>query len=493
MTISFENINVLKVARYKCQQSLLFFTRYLFKGLHNRRFTIVDYQQEICNTLEKVLSGEITRLIINCPPRYAKTELAVKNFIAHGLSLNPSAKFIHLSYSDSLALDNSEEVKDMVMSDRYQQLFPEVTIKKDSKSKKKWYTTAGGGVYATAAGGQVTGFGAGQVDEEYCDDDEDSEMEEMFVRSKEKFGGAIIIDDPMKPDDADSDVIRERINQRFESTIRSRANSRNTPIIVIMQRLHPRDLCGHLLESEPGVWTVISFPAIKENGEALWPSKHSLEDLLHLKKINDIVFGRQYMQDPKLKEGLLFPREELNFYNPATVNLEELAEFRYCYIDPADEGGDALAAPVGYLAGNKIYIPELIYNKEGTDINQPAAISMILRNKCNSASIEGNSAWILFGKAVRNKVNEKNPNCEVRIIKNSSNKVTRIRERASFIRNNFVFREDYQSIPEYLKFMDNLCGYYRIQEGTTKNAHDDAPDSCAGMAYYFEKNFEHLY
>lgn len=486
MTISFDDINVLKVARYKCQQSLLFFTRYLFKKSHGRKFIVGEHHEIICNALEKVLSGEITRLIINVAPRFGKTELAVKNLIGHGLSINPSAKFIHLSYSDSLALDNSEEVKDMVQSEGYQQLFPEVIIKKDSKSKKKWYTTAGGGVYATAAGGQVTGFGAGQVDE-------DEEMEEMFVRSKENFGGAIIIDDPIKPDDADSDVIRERINQRFDSTIRNRTNSRNTPIIVIMQRLHPRDLCGHLLEAEPGVWTVISLPAIKENGEALWPFKHTLEELLHLKKIDEIVFGRQYMQDPKLKAGLLFPREELNFYNPSTVNLEELAEFRYCYIDPADEGGDDLSAPVGDLVGNKIYVPEVIYNNHGTDINEPATVSMILRNKCNSAEIEGNSAWILFAKSIRNKVNEKNPNCEVRIIKNTANKHSRILAQSSFIKNNFVFREDYRNFPEYLKFMDNLCGYLRIQEGTSKNAHDDAPDSCTGMARYFQKNFEHLY
>lgn len=481
-------IKVLKVAKYKCLESLLFFTRYLFKQNHNRKFVIGDHHELICDVLEKVLKGEIIRLIINVAPRYSKTELAVKNFIAHGLALNPAAKFIHLSYSDSLALDNSEEIKDMVQSLPYMQLFQDVIVKKDSKSKKKWYTTSGGGVYATAAGGQVTGFGAGKVE-----DMDDSEMEEMFINEKEGFGGAIIIDDPIKPDDADSDVIRERINQRFDSTIRNRTNSRNTPIIIIMQRLHPNDLCGYLMNVEPNVWTVLSLPAIKENGEALWPFKHTIEELLHLKSINEIVFGRQYMQNPKLKEGLLFPIEDLNFYNPATTDINKMAEFIFCYIDPADEGGDALSAPVGILINNKIYIPEVIYNKNGTDVNEPAVVETILRNKCNAAEVEGNSAWILFAKSIRNKVASKNENCEVRIIKNTAQKHTRILAQSSFIKNNFIFRSDYASIPEYLKFMDNLCGYMRVQGGLSKNAQDDAPDSCAGMSHYFQKNFEHLY
>ena len=68
------------------------------------------------------------------------------------------------------------------------------------------------------------------------------------------FAGAIVIDDPIKPEDALSETIRERVNNRFESTIRNRVNSRNTPIIIIMQRLHEHDLCGYLHEIEPEEW-----------------------------------------------------------------------------------------------------------------------------------------------------------------------------------------------------------------------------------------------
>ena len=126
----------------------LFFTRYFFKFQYQRKFVIGDHHRLIAEKLNQVLRGEITRLIINMPPRYGKTEQCVKSFIAQGLAINPSAKFIHASYSDSLALDNSEVIKELVESEEYSRLFHR-ELKRDAKSKKKWYTEQKGGVYAT--------------------------------------------------------------------------------------------------------------------------------------------------------------------------------------------------------------------------------------------------------------------------------------------------------------------------------------------------------
>ena len=140
-----------------CLSSFEIFIRYFFKARFKRKFIVGDHHKLICQALEKVINGEITRLMINIAPRYGKTEIAVKNFIAYGLAINPAAKFIHLSYSDDLALDNSADARDIVIQDAYQELFPEVQIKHETDSKKKWYTSERGGVYATSSGGQVTG------------------------------------------------------------------------------------------------------------------------------------------------------------------------------------------------------------------------------------------------------------------------------------------------------------------------------------------------
>jgi predicted phage terminase large subunit-like protein len=493
MIISDQDINTLKVAKVKCLQSQLFHTRYFFKQKFNRKFVVGDHHHAICDALDRVIRGECKRLIINIAPRYTKTELAVKHLIPRGLAINPAAKFIHLSYSDTLALDNSEEAKENILLPAYQQMFPNVQLKKDSTAKNKWYTTAGGGVYATAAAGQVTGFGAGKVDVE---DKEDPELNEFLtdIDKIQGFGGAIIIDDPIKPEDADSEIKRERVNQRFDSTIRNRVNSRNTPIIVIMQRLHPSDLSGYLLrDEEQDHWEVVSLPAIKTDGTALWPFKHTIDELKAMKAANDIVFERQYMQNPKPKEGLLFPEEDLHFFDPNTVDVSKMVEFKFGVIDPADEGGDDLSFPTGYLVGNKIYIPHVIYNTHGTDVNEPACVDHISKEKLNAVNIEGNSAWILFAKSVRTKVHERYDACEIRVIKNSTNKHTRILAQSSFIKNNFIFRSDYKDHPQYMRFMQNLTSYMRVQSGTTRNKHEDAPDSCAEMASYFQKQFAHLW
>lgn len=495
MIINQEEIKIAKVARVKCQKSLLFHTRFFFKKQYNRRFVVNHHHEVITDALERVLLGKCKRLIINVAPRYSKTELAVKNFISNGLGLNPAAKFIHLSYSDSLALDNSESVKDLCQSADYQALFPEVQIKKSSKAKEKWYTTVGGGVLARSAGGSVTGFGAGAVDDPDDDIDEfiagigEQQGDEHLLDIKYRFGGAIIIDDPIKPEDADSETVRNRVNYRFDSTVRNRVNSRNTPIIIIMQRLHPMDLTGYLQEIEPDEWEVISLPCLyAEDGEmkALWPFKHTVAELYKLKEVNPTVFETQYQQNPKPKEGLLFPEEELTFMD---IAMFPEPEYRAAAIDPADEGGDDLAAPYGYLSGNKIYVPEVIFNKDGTDLNLPRCIDMILRNKINHTTAEGNSAWKLFCKQIRAGVQEKNSDCEIRIITNTQNKHTRILAQAAFIRNHFVFRKDYKKIPEYFKFVQQLTSYLKVG----KAQHEDAPDSLAELAKYYNTNFAHVF
>lgn len=255
------NIKDIDIERTFCLSSTLNFTRYIFKKKTGNRFIVGEHHRIICEALDKVINGEIKRLIINIAPRYGKTELAVKNFISYGMALNPKSKFIHLSYSDDLVLDSSKEINSIIRSDYYQRLFPESIT--DSTNSKKWYTNAGGGLYAVSSAGQVTGFGAGQVDNP--DEKEEKDIDDFMPAWDTDFAGAIIIDDPIKPEDALSETVRERVNNRFETTIRNRVNSRNTPIIIIMQRLHEHDLCGYLQEIEPEDWTVVSLPCIQHD------------------------------------------------------------------------------------------------------------------------------------------------------------------------------------------------------------------------------------
>ena len=273
-----------KILKTLCENDLLFFARYIYKENHRRNFIVAPHFVKIAEALTKVAEGKTKRLIINIPPRYGKTELAVKCFIAWTLARNPQSKFIHLSYSDSLALDNSSQTKEYIESDSYQKLW-KMQLKKDAQSKSKWFNEFGGGVYATASGGAITGFGAGVTD------------------SKE-FSGAIIIDDPLKPDDAFSEVKRKAVNERYNGTIRSRVNDRNTPIIVIMQRLHEDDMSGFLLNGGSGEeWEHLCLPALNENNEPLYSEKHTFEELEQIRQADRYTFAGQYMQTPSPDEG----------------------------------------------------------------------------------------------------------------------------------------------------------------------------------------------
>lgn len=506
------------VAKVKCLKSLLFQTKLFFIVNNNKKFIVDRVHEIIVDALEKVLRGEVRRLIICMPPRYGKTELAVKGFISHGLALNPKAKFIHLSHGDDLALDNSEKIKDTISLPLYKQLFPSVRIKKDATAKDKWYTTEGGGVLARAAGGQVTGFGAGIVEEteeqiKQRIEQEALEMDE-FMTSIEKnyddildakfeFGGAIVIDDSIKPEDADSDTKREAVNSRYDSTIATRTNSRKTPIINIMHRLHPRDLVGYMLRDESedrDEWLVISLPAINQvgnqfnlvPGEALYPHKHTIEELLKLKKSNDIVFERQYMQNPKPKEGLLFPEDDLEFSDMDNINDEDV-DHSHMSVDPANLGGDDFAAIHTKLIGKKIYVTNVLYNTEGEDVNSQEVVDMTIKLKPNGIGIEGVFGWAETVKAIRLSLEKKSYEGEIRQLRPRTAKHVRITSRSAFIRNHFVFYSGYNKLPQYQKFMQNLTSYKKVQEPGSQNKHDEAPDVCEMEAMYYQKAFPELW
>ncbi len=474
------SIEKLLTIKYLCETKTLDFTRYFYKERFARKFVIGEHHTQIANALDLVIAGKIKKLIINIAPRYGKTELAVKNFMAKGLAINPSSRFIHLSYSDDLALDNSEEVKDIVKCPEYQAMFPNVQIKPGSDSKKKWYTTAGGGVYATAAAGQVTGFGAGQVDIESDDNDDDLD----FINSDGTiFSGALIIDDPIKPDDADSETKRERINNRWDSTIKNRVNSRNTPIIIIMQRLHPEDLCGYLINQSPEDWTVLSFPAIKPDGTALWEFKHTIEELRKLEKQNSVVFGRQYMQDPQPLEGLLFKKNEIKRYTRSQFESEtkdltgkSKVEAKYGAVDPAEGGGDELSAIFSSIIPKKVFITDVMYTLDTVDLTVPKCVSIIRNKNITYTRVEKNGLGSGYIRDLRKLISPE----RILSIRHETHKGTRIWNEYGFIKEYFYFLDESEYLPgsEYDKFMKNLFSYLKDKD----NQKDAAPDVSAMLS-----------
>lgn len=291
-------------AVYAASADLYTFARWMFLQRKGFTWQRARHHAIVCDALMRVFAGECTRLIINIPPRYSKTELAVVNFMAWALGQVPDAEFIHTSYSGKLATGNAWQTRELVQSAAYREIFPETLLRQDSAAKDEWRTTAGGCVYAVGDGGTITGYGAG--------------------KHREGFGGAIIIDDPHKADEARSDPIRNGVIEWFQNTLESRQNyPGKTPIIVIMQRLHERDLAGWLLGGGNGeTWEHVCLPAITEQGEALWPEKHDIATLRRMQAVSPYTFAGQYQQAPAPGEGNIFRPDNLRVIDALPVDDE---------------------------------------------------------------------------------------------------------------------------------------------------------------------------
>lgn len=422
------------------------------------------------------------------------TELVIKSFISWCFALNPRCRFLHLSYSDILVNDNSETIKNIMQEELYKTLFPNSALASEKGSAKRWKTKAGGELYAVSTQGQVTGFGAGAVDEVpdidkmdggndiFTFDDHTNEMLDMIGATTNIFQGAIVIDDPIKPEDAESDIVRERINMRFENTIRNRTNSRNTPIIIIMQRLHEHDLCGYLQEIEPDEWTVLSLPVIQvdpETGEehALWPMKHTLEELYKMREINPLVFDTQYMQDPTPKEGLMY--EGFRTYKIEELPTGTKALQKWNYTDTADTGADDLCSICFINTPEYCYITDILFTDAPMEVTEPKQAEMLTKNGTVEALIESNNGGRGYSRNVKRilRVDLRNFRCAIKTFTQTENKKARIYTASANVQSDILFPEGWER--KWPKFYKALMSYRK--DNKKRNQHDDAPDCLTGV------------
>jgi predicted phage terminase large subunit-like protein len=262
----------------------------------------------VTSALEACRRGEINRLIINQPPRSLKSHSASVAFVGFLLGHDPTARIICASYGQELANKHAMDCRSILNSAWYQALFPCTRLSSQRQALQEFVTTQQGSRLSTSVGGVLTGRG----------------------------GNCIIIDDPLKPDEAVSDTQRKAVNDWFDHTLYSRLNDKKEGcIIIIMQRLHEDDLVGHVLGMEH--WKLISFPAIAEEdethviqtpygtrrfqrhtGEALHPEREPLEVLNHLREaLGEYNFSGQYQQAPAPLGGGMVKAEWFKVYTEA--------------------------------------------------------------------------------------------------------------------------------------------------------------------------------
>lgn len=423
-------------------------------------FTKRTFLKEVANGFqwlyEEYKQGRSKKISISMPPRSGKS-FTLSLFIAWWLGQFPELSVMRNCCTDTLYKKFSYDVRAIIRERKYRLVFPKVQLASDKQNLDGWnLSTAkqvsyfGGGV-----GGTIMGLG--------CNLAASDDLYKDIAAAR-------------------SETIQEVMGMWKQSAHDSRMET-NCSEIFLGTRWTKRDEIGKAID-EGRIDKEITIPALNENNESFCEDVKTTAEYLKIKdETDEEIWSAEYMQEPIEIKGLLFPASELKYFEPIAIQ----PDYRYCAVDPADTGGDDTSAPFCDLIGNGIYITDIIYNNHGTDETIPLLVEKLISKRINSCEIEGVSAWILFAKDVRTKVQERYQDCDIRIIKNTSNKQTRILAQSAFIKNHFYFlKEEYRN-SDYKKFMKVLTSYLR--EGSKR---DDAPDSLAMASAYFMRNFNHL-
>jgi len=270
--------------REEYQENFLKFVKHVWPsfiaGSHHRIFA---------EKLERVARGELKRLIVNMPPRHTKSEFASYLFPAWVMGQKPETKIIQATHTAELAVGFGRKVKNLLDSEIYRDVFPDIQLARDAKASGRWSTDKGGEYYAVGVGGALAGRGA----------------------------NLCIIDDPVSEQDALSPTALDNIYEWYTSGPRQRLQPGGA-IIIVMTRWSIRDLTAKVLQkqAEGGAdkWEVVEFPAIfPDTDNVLWPEFWSREELEGVKASIPVAkWNAQYLQNPTAEEGAIIKREWWN-------------------------------------------------------------------------------------------------------------------------------------------------------------------------------------
>jgi len=280
----------------ECQKSFLKFVEHMWP-----EFICGKHHKIFADKLQKVATGEINRLIVNMPPRHTKSEFASTYFPAWIMGKQPNRKIMQTTHTGELAVRFGRKVRNMMDTEEYARIFPQVKLQADSKSAGRWETNGGGEYFAAGVGGAITGRGA----------------------------DLLIIDDPHSEQDALSLNAMEACWEWYTSGPRQRLQPKGA-IVLVMTRWSNIDLTAKLLEGQQEAkadqWEVIEFPAIFPDTEnPLWPEFWSIDELQKVKASLPVIkWNAQWMQTPTAEEGSIIKREWWNDWTH-----EELPAVKY--------------------------------------------------------------------------------------------------------------------------------------------------------------------
>lgn len=366
--------------REAASQSLLAFTEYT-----NRRYKAAEHHAAIATALERVERGECKRLILLVPPRHGKSELASRRFPAYALGKRPERQIISASATATLAEDFGRDVRNLIGSGEYRNLFG-THLAEDSQAKGKWNTSEGGGYYAVGIGGALMGRGA----------------------------DILIIDDPFSSmADAESELIRKGVLDWYTGTAYNRLMP-NGAVIVINHRMHEEDLVGHLLKQEGEKWEVVNL-AIGPDCEPIWPDWYPKEAL---ERIRAVTPARQwsalYRQNPTPQEGTFFQRKWFRRFAKADTPADLHYYVSSDHAPAGTEDGDYNCVRVwGVDKLGDLYMVDGFRHQETMDKTTERALSLIDKYKPLCWFPEDDNNWKAVAGFVTRRMRERSIFCRI--------------------------------------------------------------------------------
>lgn len=421
----------------------------------NEFFKKRPFMKDIADSFQDIEEGKIKSLSVSLPPRAGKSYITTL-FCAWTLGRNPSESVMRNTCTATLYLKFSYDVRNVVKSDQFKDVFPDIRLSDDKSNLNGWNTNHAKMVsyFGAGVGGTIIGFGASKV--------------------------AITDDLYRGMEDALSDTVNDRIHQWKEATHDSRFES-GCARIDIGTRWTRDDVIGRSTEQKEYDKQII-VPAMNEAGESFCEDvMTTAEYQSKKKKIMPEIWSAEYMQQPVDIEGRLFSGlKKMSFSEFKQIESKIDGTIAFC--DVADQGKDYTAFAIAALIDKELFIVDYLFSRDNTDITIPLIADKLNKWNVLYCRVESNSMGAMFSRYL-----QKETSTKILQVHNTTNKITRIIMQSSFLINNCIFVTN--ETQDCIQFLDNVESFSK--EG--KNKHDDAPDCLSGLALFAQSLFKHLF
>lgn len=429
------------------------FCKYIAPDFYNEKR---EPLKRLCGILQDVTNGKYKKVLISVFRRFGKSRTC-SMWIAWQLGYSPDSTFMRNCYSAPLAIDLSKKTMDIILSEKYQVIFPGTLLDPKQSSKLAWQIKGAPitSYFGTGIDGSIIGKGCKT---------------------------AALLDDPIKnPEEALNAGFIERLELFIETVHNTCIDpSSDCAQIIISTRWTDNDPIGQRLD-DPS-WVQFTFPALDENEKSICEDIIPTEDLLTIKKSWENkglgwMFQAMYQGKPITDLVSKFSSSELKYFKfedlPKGTPTEIVA-----FIDYANKGSDFLSMPVAYCWGQDRYIVDVLFSDEDSGKLRPKVIEMLLKHKPEIAVCESNQGGQEFFERIEEEAGQRLEDLGIEFIPQytSTNKEIRILVRVGEIKATCHFLERSEQSAQYRRFFDQLTAY-----GKMRQKHDDAPDSLAGL------------